>query len=559
MHKYSILLAAIILISLSATGNCQNYLSGAECVSFDEAHNRYMVSSWANGRLVTIDTNGVQGLFKTSLGHALGHCLHENTVYVSIGTVIRGYDLDDTSMVMEVSIYNARQLDGMTTDTSGYLYVVDYVYDNAWPDRMYRINLTTLDYTTFVDSGLCDKPQDVVYDAKNNRLIVVGAGTDGLVTAVDLTEFAVYTVVQVPVSSYDGIAIDDSDNYYLACYQIGDILKYDSAFTNPPILFSGGYDAPANLSYNRRDHILAIPCFDGNTVEFVRDPWFHDDDDDGIVNIYDNCPFIYNPGQEDTDLDEVGDSCDNCIDIVNPDQGDLDSDSIGDSCDIDIDGDDIDNDVDNCMSSYNPDQLDNDDDSIGDACDNCPDDYNPEQYDENDDGIGDACDGDVHIHADAPDGYKGIPYFYQFRAEGGIEPLSWRRISGQVPIGLIFNDGSEGTLTGTPFLVGSYDFTVEVTDSDSPARKDTTLVSINIYDPPYICGDATGDETVNVSDAVYIINYVFVGGAAPVPLESGDADCSGTVNVSDAVYIINYVFVGGNDPCDTDGNGLPDC
>jgi hypothetical protein len=63
-----------------------------------------------------------------------------------------------------------------------------------------------------------------------------------------------------------------------------------------------------------------------------------------------------------------------------------------------------------------------------------------------------------------------------------------------------------------------------------------------------ICGDANGDATVNVSDAVYIINYVFVGGGAPVPLACGDANSDGTVNVSDAVYIINYVFVGGGAP-----------
>jgi hypothetical protein len=75
----------------------------------------------------------------------------------------------------------------------------------------------------------------------------------------------------------------------------------------------------------------------------------------------------------------------------------------------------------------------------------------------------------------------------------------------------------------------------------------------------YVCGDANSDGTVNVSDAVYIINYVFVGGAPPNPLNSGDANCDGAVNVSDAVYIINYVFVGGNYPCDTNGDGIPDC
>jgi Dockerin type I domain len=75
----------------------------------------------------------------------------------------------------------------------------------------------------------------------------------------------------------------------------------------------------------------------------------------------------------------------------------------------------------------------------------------------------------------------------------------------------------------------------------------------------YVCGDANSDWLVNVSDAVYIINYVFVGGNAPEPPASGDANCDGTCNVSDAVWIINYVFVGGNAPCDTNGDTVPDC
>jgi hypothetical protein len=74
-----------------------------------------------------------------------------------------------------------------------------------------------------------------------------------------------------------------------------------------------------------------------------------------------------------------------------------------------------------------------------------------------------------------------------------------------------------------------------------------------------MCGDANCDGSVNVSDAVHIINYVFVGGNPPSPMEAGDANCDSTCNVSDAVWIINYIFVGGNDPGDTDGDGVPDC
>jgi hypothetical protein len=79
------------------------------------------------------------------------------------------------------------------------------------------------------------------------------------------------------------------------------------------------------------------------------------------------------------------------------------------------------------------------------------------------------------------------------------------------------------------------------------------------FNPYYVCGDANSDTTVNVSDAVWIINYVFVGGGPPEPLKAGDPNCDETVNVSDAVWIINYVFMGSNAPCDTNADGIPDC
>lgn len=67
--------------------------------------------------------------------------------------------------------------------------------------------------------------------------------------------------------------------------------------------------------------------------------------------------------------------------------------------------------------------------------------------------------------------------------------------------------------------------------------------------PQYTCGDADGNSLVNISDAVYLISYIFGGGSAPNPLESGDCDCNELVNISDAVYLIAYIFGGGPAPC----------
>jgi len=63
------------------------------------------------------------------------------------------------------------------------------------------------------------------------------------------------------------------------------------------------------------------------------------------------------------------------------------------------------------------------------------------------------------------------------------------------------------------------------------------------------CGDADGEGTVNIADAVYLIAYIFSHGPAPSPLASGDADCSGDINIADVVYLISYIFSYGPEPC----------
>lgn len=84
-------------------------------------------------------------------------------------------------------------------------------------------------------------------------------------------------------------------------------------------------------------------------------------------------------------------------------------------------------------------------------------------------------------------------------------------------------------------------------------------LTIDIVPQPYVCGDANSDQNVGVSDAVYIINYIFVGGFEIDPIQSADVNCDNSINISDAVYIINWIFVGGHSPCDIDGNGVPNC
>jgi hypothetical protein len=60
-------------------------------------------------------------------------------------------------------------------------------------------------------------------------------------------------------------------------------------------------------------------------------------------------------------------------------------------------------------------------------------------------------------------------------------------------------------------------------------------------------GDSNGDGSVNVSDAVFGLNYLFTGGIEPGCQDAADSNDDGTLDVSDPVHLLLALF-GGFDP-----------
>ena len=71
-------------------------------------------------------------------------------------------------------------------------------------------------------------------------------------------------------------------------------------------------------------------------------------------------------------------------------------------------------------------------------------------------------------------------------------------------------------------------------------------------EPTVLCGDANGDQKIDIADVVHLINYLFIGGPPPEcnPITAcGDVNLDGEVNIADVVYLLNYLFLGGPPPC----------
>ena len=61
-------------------------------------------------------------------------------------------------------------------------------------------------------------------------------------------------------------------------------------------------------------------------------------------------------------------------------------------------------------------------------------------------------------------------------------------------------------------------------------------------------GDVDGDDVRNLTDAVLILNRLFLGGAAPACFPQAAVDANGVLQVTDAVLLLGFLFRGGEAP-----------
>lgn len=64
----------------------------------------------------------------------------------------------------------------------------------------------------------------------------------------------------------------------------------------------------------------------------------------------------------------------------------------------------------------------------------------------------------------------------------------------------------------------------------------------------FVRGDANIDASVDLSDGVLVLQYLFQGGPRISCRDSGDSDDSGNLDLSDAIFTFTYLFLGGSPP-----------
>ncbi len=243
-------------------------LNQPESIEYYAPLDIYLISNWATGEIIYLDSDGNQNILNQELTTVAGIKILGNKLYCCERNAIGIIDLEQGVLDTLITIEGSGLLNDLVFCHDA-IYVSDY-----WDPKIYKISLTDYSHeilvqqTNFVPNGL-------FYEEENDRILAVTCNANGSqarITSIDPITGETSVVVYTPYGGLDGIARDSAGSYYLSSWYVSQnvhgIFKYNSDFSNTPVLITTDCSGPADIFvYN---DILAIPNLNSNSIQFLE-------------------------------------------------------------------------------------------------------------------------------------------------------------------------------------------------------------------------------------------------------------------------------------------------
>jgi hypothetical protein len=149
----------------------------------------------------------------------------------------------------------------------------------------------------------------------------------------------------------------------------------------------------------------------------------------------------------------------------------------------------------------------------------------------------------------------GITGFGEYSIGGEVALLQEMTLEVAVSVGgatrspVVLTSGGKVGMMGRQFP----EIEIQVDEKDPPDIDHIYKVHLvarpmAVDSPAFRRGDSNGDGESDLSDAVHVLTWLFVGGGAPDCLDASNVDGSDAIDLSDAVYLLNYLFLSGQEP-----------
>ena len=87
--------------------------------------------------------------------------------------------------------------------------------------------------------------------------------------AVSLSNYAVTPMGTPYHDQLDAIVRDPAGNFYLSVWSTGEIIRYNSDFSNMPEFISSGHNGPSGLGYNAEEDLLGVTNYNSNSISLI--------------------------------------------------------------------------------------------------------------------------------------------------------------------------------------------------------------------------------------------------------------------------------------------------
>jgi hypothetical protein len=259
-YNYMKLITVLVFTFFGYTGYSQFY-SKAESVEWDPINEQWLVSNEFD--ILADDGKGNKTVFSSD-GTSYGLEVMGEVLYGLTRKSLKAIDLNTKETLFELNIEGAGFLNGLTNDGESTLYATGF--SNR---EIYKIDVSDINqpsYETYIsDTG--EKPNGILYDGENNRLLYVTWQSNTQIIAIDLTSKDITTVANTNLNNIDGIDEDAEGNYYVSSWSPDIITKFNHDFTESEIITTPALNNPADIGFNKDDMVLGIPM--GSSVMFI--------------------------------------------------------------------------------------------------------------------------------------------------------------------------------------------------------------------------------------------------------------------------------------------------
>jgi len=133
------------------------------------------------------------------------------------------------------------------------------------------------------------------------------------------------------------------------------------------------------------------------------------------------------------------------------------------------------------------------------------------------------------------------PYEDSVPVRGGTGEHRFSIVNSTLPDGLVI-DSITGVISGVPAVMGEHTFMVKARDRWNQASKDSVELTVYFTEGEGIPGDANLDESVNLLDILFIIDFLYDEGPAPSDPRFADVDADCEINLLDILGLIDYLY-----------------